>query len=70
MPSAGGDEIGPLCCLQLPLSALEEYAGKGEGDVGRLLAPSTAVSYVALQDHRCVTADGLHAILFSLEGSV
>lgn len=34
------------------------------------LAPSTAVSYVALQDHRCVTADGLHAILFSLEGSV
>ena len=34
------------------------------------LAPSTAVSYVALQDHRCVTADGLHAILFSLERPV
>ncbi len=31
------------------------------------LAASTAVAYVALQDHRCVTADGLHAIVLSLE---
>lgn len=34
---------------------------------GVALANSTAVAYVALQDHRCVTADGLHAILLSLE---
>ena len=34
---------------------------------GVTLANSTAVAYVALQDHRCVTADGLHAILLSLE---
>ena len=34
---------------------------------GVTLANSTAVAYVALLDHRCVTADGLHAILLSLE---
>lgn len=34
---------------------------------GVTLPSSTAVAYVALQDHRCVTADGLHAILLSLE---
>jgi len=34
---------------------------------GVSLANSTAVAYVALQDHRCVTADGLHAIVLSLE---
>lgn len=36
-------------------------------EYGVALSPSTATAYVALQDHRCVTADGLHAIILSLE---
>ncbi|MBQ1282113.1 MAG: hypothetical protein IIY16_07705 [Oscillospiraceae bacterium] len=31
------------------------------------IALSTAAAYTALQDHRCVTADGVHALLAALE---
>ena len=36
-------------------------------DAGVSVSRSTAAVYTALQDHRCVTADGLHAILLALE---
>ena len=34
---------------------------------GAAISLSTAVAYTALQDHRCVTADGLQAIVLALE---
>lgn len=40
---------------------------KVEEAFGVHLPLSTAAAYVALQDHRCMTADGLHAIILELE---
>ena len=40
---------------------------KVEESFGIRLPLSTAAAYVALQDHRCVTADGLYAIVLELE---
>ncbi|MEA4965284.1 MAG: pyridoxal-phosphate dependent enzyme [Oscillospiraceae bacterium] len=61
------DARGLFAAYSIPARRRHNMAERVLAEYGVRLAPSTAAAYVALQDHRCVTADGLHAILFALE---